>query len=203
MEQTLYASQLYHGDGVASSFAFPWRIWQLADLRVVRVDVASGVETLLQAGVDYSVPAAAIGIAGGGSLTLLGGPLATTDDLLLESNVAPVQTTSFRAQIRFLANTLESAVDKLTRLVQQLTARLGVRGELAATTAYVQSYVAATAAAGALPSYTILTRPAASAAWHGKLIRVKDPGQPEQVCCCLLQSDDLTYEWGVLYAGGF
>jgi len=45
-----------------------------------------------------------------------------------------------------------------------------------------------------MAQYTTAARPAAALAEAGRLIRVKDPGSPELVQCCITTSGG-TYEW--------
>lgn len=54
--------------------------------------------------------------------------------------------------------------------------------------------VAAAVAATQLEAFTSATRPAASVAWHRKLITLRDAGTPEKVQACVLTSGG-GYEW--------
>ncbi len=204
MLDTPYAPSGPHaGNGVATSFPFAFKIWALADLRVVRITNASGLEEVLTAGIDYTVPASAIGATAGGSITLVGGPLSSAYSLRLESNLQPVQTARYGNQGAVAPESIEASLDKLTRLVQQLVAVTGTSGENVATLTDINDAIDAAGSIAAPPTrYTTATRPSPSAALAGAEIRVKDPGTPEQVQKCLETAAIGVYEWAVIYAGG-
>lgn len=202
MLDTPYAPSGPHpGNGVTTTFPFAFKIWALADLRVVRITNATGLEEVLTAGIDYTVPAGAIGAAAGGTITLAAGPLSSAYSLRLESDLQPVQTARYGNQGAIAPESVEASLDKLTRLVQQLAAVLGARAESAAVAADVNALVAGLGT-GTPARYTLATRPAASALWRGVTLSIKDAGVDEEFHQCRLKADGVSYEWVVLTPAG-
>lgn len=107
----------FEGNGVATVFPFVFRFFTDADLVVTRVDNETGVELVLDLGIDYSVQGA--GNAGGGSVTMLIGPLAVGYTLNVARVLSPVQLVSIINQGKFFPEVHERAFDYLTMLMQQ------------------------------------------------------------------------------------
>lgn len=105
------------GNSAATMFPFTFRFFVDGDLVVTRVENATGVEEVLDLGVDYSVQGA--GNAQGGSVTLLGGPLMTGFTLNVARILSPVQLVSIINQGKFLPEVHEQVFDYLTMLAQQ------------------------------------------------------------------------------------
>lgn len=105
----------YVGNGVTTSFAYTFRILAAAHLRVTTVDGA-GVESVLTLGADYSVTD--VGNAAGGSV-ILTAPLANGLQLVITRNVPRTQETDLENQGAFLAEVIETALDKAIMLIQQ------------------------------------------------------------------------------------
>jgi Pectate lyase superfamily protein len=116
----------YDGNGVTTVFPYSFRVFEDADLRVVRYD-GGGAETDLTLGVHYSVSGA--GSFNGGTVTLLDGPLPVGYSLAIIRTLTLVQGTDLRNQGPFLAETVEDALDRLTMISQQIDDRVtgGVR----------------------------------------------------------------------------
>lgn len=106
------------GNGVATSFSFPFKIFEDADLIVTHLD-ADGVETVLTLDVDYSVTGA--GEENGGSIThpLSGAELPTGESLTLERRLDILQEVDVKNQDGFLAEVHEEVYDRLTMIDQQ------------------------------------------------------------------------------------
>lgn len=108
----------YAGDGVTSVFDYDFKIYDAGELIVERT--VSGVTTVLAEGTDYTV--AGVGLAGGGSITLLDpatdAPTGAT--LVILPNIEFSQTRPFGAQSSTSLNELELAFDKITSLSRQL-----------------------------------------------------------------------------------
>lgn len=127
----------YTGNGVATSFAFAFKVFTTADISVVKADSA-GTESTLVLDSDYSVTLNADQTANpGGSITypLSGSPLTAAERLAILGGVAYNQTTSLPNGGAYNASIVERALDRLTILIQQILeiANRGVR--LAATAA--------------------------------------------------------------------
>ncbi len=115
-DQTI-TSGPYSGNDVADTFDYSFQIYEKNELIAIETD-DEGVETVLNVDTDYTVNA--VGQEGGGSITRIAGPLPTDYSLFLRSNFLPTQTTDFDNQGAFFPENHEFALDKLTRLIQQL-----------------------------------------------------------------------------------
>src|SRR6185503_3209026 len=89
----------FEGNGVATVFPFVFRFFTDADLVVTLVDNETGAELVLDLGIDYSVQGA--GNAGGGSVTMLIGPIAIGYTLNVARVLRPVQLVSIINQGKF------------------------------------------------------------------------------------------------------
>ena len=107
----------YAGNGSAMMFAFPYYFLADSDLAVVRRDDATGAETTLVLGGDYTVAGA--GAPTGGEVTL-SGPLAVGETLTIRRQMALVQETDFVANDPLSAEVLERAIDRAVMGLQQL-----------------------------------------------------------------------------------
>jgi hypothetical protein len=145
------------GNGSADEFDYDFTITAEADLRVYTITTA-GVKALLALTTDYTV--ADVGVAGGGSITLVAGALASGTVIYLEDNVARSQDTSYGTAASFLGTAHEVSLDLLTRLVRRLLYRVGsfVKANIT-TAAVVQAQHGAltilTVVNGATGQYTI------------------------------------------------
>lgn len=113
------------GNGSASVFAFTFRVFQASDLEVVRITVATGVETTLTLNSDYTVSLNADqnGNAGG-TITLTAGALASGYNMIITSNIANLQPTDLTNQGGFYPEVITQALDRATIQIQQLDERL-------------------------------------------------------------------------------
>lgn len=111
------------GNGVTTAFPFAFKIFQTSDVSVVLAVVATGVETVLTEGVDYSVSMNADQEADpGGEVTypLSGSPMASTHSLTLVRDVPATQGLDLTLGGSFNPDNIEKALDRVTTLVQQL-----------------------------------------------------------------------------------
>ena len=109
------------GNGTASVFPFTFKVFQASDLEVVRLNLSTNVETLLTLTSNYTVflnpdqdsnP--------GGSVTLVGGALASGYTLTLTSDVPYVQPTDLTNQGGFYPDVINDSLDRATIQIQQL-----------------------------------------------------------------------------------
>jgi len=112
----------FEGNGVAVSFSFTFRVDEPGQLRVLKTDVA-GVQSLLALTTDYTVTG--LGEDTGGNVVLTNGPLLDDEILFIRANYQETQLIPFQSQGAFFPDLHESAIDKLTFLVQQLRYTLG------------------------------------------------------------------------------
>lgn len=109
------------GNGSASVFAFSFRVFAASDLEVVRITVATGVETTLTINSAYTVSLNADQNSNpGGSITLTGGALASGYNLIITSAIANLQPTDLTNQGGFYPEVITDALDRATIQIQQL-----------------------------------------------------------------------------------
>lgn len=108
------------GNGSATIFAFPFKVFEAEDLLVVRLEVATGIETELRLDSDYT---AALNFAQdatpGGSITLPA-PLAVGFNLVISSDQPELQEADITNQGGFYPEVITAALDELIINVQQL-----------------------------------------------------------------------------------
>lgn len=111
----------YVGNGTASVFPFAFKIFQASDLEVVRLTVATNVETLFDLTTDYTVTLNADQDSNpGGSITLVAGALATGYNLVITSDIENLQPTDLTNQGGFYPDVINDALDRATIQIQQL-----------------------------------------------------------------------------------
>lgn len=113
---TTLASATFNGNGATTAFATGFQFLTNADLQVV-VTSSAGVETIKTLTTDYTVTGA--GDSGGGTVTFLVAP-ATGTKVNIKSNITLDQQTDYTEGGSFAANTHEAALDKLTKISQQI-----------------------------------------------------------------------------------
>jgi len=118
----------YFGNGSTTPFAVPFIWWDDTDLRVLLRD-AAGVETEWVQGTDYTLVG---GNGASGTLTATVAP-ATGTTLVIKSNRAETQLDDFPLGGPLSSATLEQAIDKTVRLVQQNSEGIGRSLQVAET----------------------------------------------------------------------
>ncbi len=113
---TTLASPTYNGNGSTTAFATGFQFIQNADLLVTVTD-SSGVETVKVLTTDYTVTGA--GNSVGGTVTFLVAPVSGSK-VNIQNNVTLDQQTDYVEGGSFSAATHEDALDKLTKISQQL-----------------------------------------------------------------------------------
>jgi hypothetical protein len=109
------------GNGTASTFAFTFKVFQASDLEVVRLNVATTIETILVINSDYTVSLNADQNSNpGGSITLTAGALAAGFNLVITSDIQNLQPTDIVNQGGFYPDVIEDALDRATIQIQQL-----------------------------------------------------------------------------------
>jgi hypothetical protein len=111
----------YSGNGSTTVFTVPFYFLEVADLQVI-LRSSAGVETVQTLTTNYTVAGA--GVTSGGTVTMLVAPVAGTTLTILR-NAAATQETDLLPNDRLPAESLETALDKLTMLVQQLDEETG------------------------------------------------------------------------------
>lgn len=110
----------YTGNGVTTVFAYGFKIFADADLRVIKTDTA-GAETTLTLTTHYTVSGA--GEASGGNVTLLSAP-ANGEKITILRDMTFTQTTDLRNQGGFYPEVHERVFDRLVMQTQQLKEEL-------------------------------------------------------------------------------
>ncbi len=128
----------YAGDGASIAFAVPFYFLADADLKAIHKD-AGGVETTWANGVHYTLSGA--GSLAGGTLTVNTSPTdytpASGETLTILRDVALTQDTDLTEGDPLPAATLETALDKLTMITQQIDEQLGRSVRLAKSSTLV------------------------------------------------------------------
>jgi chemotaxis protein histidine kinase CheA len=114
----------YTGNGLTTSFSFAFKVFTTADVLVVRTDL-SLFETVLTLNTDYSVTLNSNQDSNPGGTVVLPTALTTGYLLTLSSQVGALQSTDLTNQGGFYPSVLNTALDKLTILVQQLKEQVG------------------------------------------------------------------------------
>ena len=105
----------YSGDGSTTVFAYGFKIFAAADLKVI-LRSAAGTETVQTLTTDYSV--SNVGNTNGGNVTFVTAP-ASGVTVVIRREAALTQATDYTANDPFPAASHEDALDKLTFLAQQ------------------------------------------------------------------------------------
>ena len=111
----------YNGNGVTTIFAFPYRFLNQGHLVVVSID-SLGAETVKTLTTHYTVSGA--GDPAGGSVTMLTAP-ATGTRLVIYRDTDVTQETDYVSGDPFPAESHETALDKLTMIMQEKTPGAG------------------------------------------------------------------------------
>ncbi len=123
VENEDYKAGPFTGNGVTTSFAFTFRCFSEADIVATLLVIATGVESTLVLDSDYTVTLNADQSANpGGSVTYnpSGTPMASTHKLTLTRDIAYTQTTDLINSGAGYRNTIETMIDRVTVLVQQV-----------------------------------------------------------------------------------
>ena len=114
----------YTGNGVTTSFSFAFKVFTTADVLVVLTNL-SALETVLTLSTDYTVTLNSNQDSNPGGTVVLPSALITGFLLTLSSQVGALQATDLTNQGGFYPSVLNTALDKLTILVQQLKEQVG------------------------------------------------------------------------------
>ena len=126
----------YTGNGTTTVFPFYFKVFTAADVEVVRLNVATTVETVLALTTDYTVSLNTDQNANpGGSITLVAGALATGFNLVITSDIGNLQPTDLTNQGGFYPDVINDALDRATIQIQQLQEGLDRAAQLPITSA--------------------------------------------------------------------
>ncbi len=109
------------GNGTAATFPFTFKVFQASDLEVVRLTVATNVETVLVLGTNFSASVNEDqNSSPGGTITLTAGALAAGFNLVITSDIENLQPTDLTNQGGFYPEVITDALDRATIQIQQL-----------------------------------------------------------------------------------
>jgi hypothetical protein len=109
------------GNGTAATFPFTFKVFQASDLEVVKLTVATNVETILVLNTDFTAVVNEDQNSNpGGSITLTAGALAAGYNLVITSDIENLQPTDLTNQGGFYPEVITDALDRATIQIQQL-----------------------------------------------------------------------------------
>ena len=109
------------GNGTAATFPFTFKVFQASDLEVVKLTVATNVETILVLNTDFTAVVNEDQNSNpGGTITLSAGALATGYNLVITSDIENLQPTDLTNQGGFYPEVITDALDRSTIQIQQL-----------------------------------------------------------------------------------
>ena len=109
------------GNGTAATFPYTFKVFQASDLEVVKLTVATNVETVLTLGTDFTAVVNEDQNSNpGGTITLVAGALATGYNLVITSDIENLQPTDLTNQGGFYPEVITDALDRATIQIQQL-----------------------------------------------------------------------------------
>ncbi len=118
-------SDQYSGDGSTTEFAISFVFWDDADIEAILTD-ANGTETTWVLGTQYTLSG---GSGSTGTLTVDTDPTdytpASGETLTIQSNLLNKQLTRLPAGGSFPSTSVEQQLDKVVRLIQQLSGEIG------------------------------------------------------------------------------
>ena len=134
ISSTIRKAGPFIGNDSASTFPFTFKVFDAAEVEVVRLDVATTIETILSLTTDYTVSLNQDQDSNpGGSITLVAGPLATGFNLVVTSDLANLQPTDLTNQGGFYPEVINDALDRATIQIQQLKEKVDRSAKLTIT----------------------------------------------------------------------
>ncbi len=120
MIESEVARVVYISNGTTGPFSIPFSFIDDADIDVVLVTVATGVEQTLILNIDYTL----VNTGTGGTLTTSVAYGSSLFNIVIAGDPPLTQTVDLLPNGKFPADRVESALDKLTRIAQQLKNKL-------------------------------------------------------------------------------
>lgn len=121
ISSTLRKAGPFIGSGAAATFPFSFKVFTTSDLFVVKLTLATSTETDLALNTDYTATLNADQNSNpGGSITLTAGNLPAGFNLIITSQVEPLQETDLTNQGGFYPEVINDALDKAIIQIQQI-----------------------------------------------------------------------------------
>lgn len=121
----------YTCNGTSTTYAYTFKILADADLKVIKTLTATGAETTLTLATDYTVTGA--GTASGNVVLTAGSKCASGYTMTILRDMDVTQETDYVDGEAFSAESIESALDKNTMILQQLKEEVGRAPKLPTT----------------------------------------------------------------------
>ena len=136
ISSTIRKAGPFIGNDSAATFPFTFKVFQASEVEVVRLEVATTLETVLLLTTDYTVSLNQDQDSNpGGSITLVAGPLATGFNLVVTSDLQNLQPTDLTNQGGFYPEVINDALDRATIQIQQLEEKVDRSAKLPITSA--------------------------------------------------------------------
>ena len=122
ISSTVRVAGPFIGNGTASVFPFTFKVFAAADLQVIRLIVASGIEQQLALNADYTVILNGDQNSNpGGNITLTAGALPAGYTLTITSDISNLQPTDLTNQGGFYPEVITDSLDRATIQIQQIS----------------------------------------------------------------------------------
>jgi len=164
-----FTSAVATGNGVTTVFPYTFEI-PTGMAKVTIYNPSTFTETVLTEGVDYSVSAYDDPAGGNVTYPLSGSPLASPNQIVISRTITQVQTLDLNNQSSFQPTTLETTLDRIVMMVQELDATKidmpagsGIDAADVLTASATASTAATTASAAAVSAAASAADAAASA----------------------------------------
>ena len=110
----------FTGNGVTTTFPFAYKVFDAADVQVIRLTISTGLETTLTIVTDYTISLNSDQDSnpGGNIVTVI--PLAALYKLTATSDIANLQPTDLTNQGGFFPEVITDALDRATIQIQQM-----------------------------------------------------------------------------------
>lgn len=122
ISSTVRVAGPFIGNGTAAVFPFTFKVFAAADLQVIRLIVASGIEQQLALNADYTVILNGDQNSNpGGNITLTAGALPAGYTLTITSDISNLQPTDLTNQGGFYPEVITDSLDRATIQIQQIS----------------------------------------------------------------------------------
>lgn len=111
----------FTGNGVTTTFPFAYKVFDAADVQVVRLTISTGIETTLTIVTDYNITLNGDQDSNPGGNIVLVAALSALYKLTATSNIANLQPTDLTNQGGFYPEVITDALDRATIQIQQMS----------------------------------------------------------------------------------
>ena len=110
----------FTGNGVTTTFPFAYKVFDAADVQVIRLTISTGLETTLTIVTDYTISLNSDQDSNPGGNIVTVSPLAALYKLTATSDIANLQPTDLTNQGGFFPEVITDALDRATIQIQQM-----------------------------------------------------------------------------------